>query len=217
MPEINYSSKSTCKGKAYICVYNFDAEFVKKDSFQCQFLEGKASGGFGALIFVDYTETPVGPYQEVMFIPGKYEVGGESRYVATKCYVSKPEAIDANGDGFFGPKELAAFNVSMVDNSTIHLSVTKGRSKVLALEIGTWDAISLPASSSIISFPFMQLLNGQERLLWKYEARSAMNIAHLSSVQVRPAYFPDIAKFSPIVTLCLNNFELSFEPEKEKK
>lgn len=148
-----------------------------------------------------------------MFIPGKYNVGGESRYVATKCYVSTPDAVDMNEDGYFGPKEVGTFHWTTVGENTMHLSVHKGNTRVLTVEIGIWNAFSLPASSSIITFPFMQILKNDERLLWKYSANSSMSLARLSSVQVRPAYFPDIAKESPIVTLCLDNFELNFEPD----
>ncbi|MBQ4035474.1 MAG: hypothetical protein II623_08435 [Paludibacteraceae bacterium] len=213
MAELDFSGLKTCKGKAYISVYNFSNDFVASEAFQTDFLKGKYDGGFGAVIYIDFKESPVGPYQEVLFIPGKYEVGGESRYVATKCYVSTPEAINNNSDGYFGHKELGTFHWTTVGENTMHLSIHKGRTRLLTVEIGSWSGFSLPASSNIITFPFMQILSGDERLLWKYSAKSSMNLARLVSVQVRPAFFPDIAKYNPIVTLCFDNFELNFEPE----
>lgn len=39
MAEIDYSGSKTCKGKAYISVFNFSNEFVDLESFQSDFLK----------------------------------------------------------------------------------------------------------------------------------------------------------------------------------
>lgn len=53
-------------------------------------------GGFGMIQVIRYSESPVGPYDELMIIPGEYEVpGGEqkgrSKVRVSRIYVSQME------------------------------------------------------------------------------------------------------------------------------
>jgi len=43
---------------------------------------------FGALMWVDYRETPIGPYRELLFIPGTVLVGSAQFFSISKIYVS---------------------------------------------------------------------------------------------------------------------------------
>lgn len=53
-------------------------------------------GGFGTIQIIRYSESPVGPYDELMLIPGEYEVpGGEhkgkSKVRVSRIYVNQRE------------------------------------------------------------------------------------------------------------------------------
>ncbi len=66
------------------------------------FSDGKLIGGLASVQVIRYTESPVGPYDEIIIIPGKYEYEIETRGVtgevkretkrnlkATRTYVSQ--------------------------------------------------------------------------------------------------------------------------------
>lgn len=63
-------------------------------------------GGFGMIQVIRYTESPVGPYDELMIIPGEFEVpGGEqkgkSKVRVSRIYVNQKETC-YNGITYLG-------------------------------------------------------------------------------------------------------------------
>ena len=67
------------------------------------------AGGPGIVMFVDYAESPVGPYREVLFIPGRYRIGGTLRWSIERIYVSTWASV-VNGRRNWGiPKDRADF------------------------------------------------------------------------------------------------------------
>ena len=221
MAKFNYEGKFQMKGNAYICIYNFNERFVKNECFVPDCLKEKYKGGFGAVIYADFKK-PAGTaekedFQEVIFIPGKFDFDGEERYIATRCYVSSQNVIDDDGYGLLGPKTPGKFHITTVDDGITHLSVHEGRNRVLTVELDAWDMLSIKASTSFIAFPFSQLTADGERIDWDYNGKATLRMASLQSAQVRPAFFPDIVKFSPIVSLCLTDFTLALNGDKKSK
>lgn len=69
-------------------------------------------GPLAFALFVDYAEAPVGPYRELLFIPGTYRFGAQRWPSITKIYVSTQASIDNGRRNWAIPKELASFDVS---------------------------------------------------------------------------------------------------------
>lgn len=66
-------------------------------------------GPFAVAVFADYAASPVGPYRELLFIPGAVNVTGRTLPTISKIYVSTQASVD-NGRANWGiPKELAVF------------------------------------------------------------------------------------------------------------
>ena len=51
------------------------------------------AGGLGAVMLLDYTSSDVGPYRELLFVPGRYSLGGRRCYSISRIYVSTPESV----------------------------------------------------------------------------------------------------------------------------
>ncbi|KAJ6260637.1 hypothetical protein Dda_4864 [Drechslerella dactyloides] len=69
-------------------------------------------GGIGLIMIVRYSDTPVGPYDELLYAPGHFSTphASSSRYRITNIYVSSKETT-YNGRRNWGiPKHLAVFN-----------------------------------------------------------------------------------------------------------
>ncbi|KAH8097115.1 hypothetical protein BXZ70DRAFT_944312 [Cristinia sonorae] len=56
---------------------------------------GEYKGGLAMVMIVRYTDTPVGPYDELIWIPGKFSVpaGGPDALRITRIYVSTKESV----------------------------------------------------------------------------------------------------------------------------
>jgi len=82
---------------------------------------GTFTGGLGAIMIVRYTDTPVGPYDELMLIPGNFSVPGEGLGVGgipkkalriTRIYVSQRTTVYNGRLNWNIPKHLARFEFS---------------------------------------------------------------------------------------------------------
>ncbi|KAE8372669.1 hypothetical protein BDV26DRAFT_285759 [Aspergillus bertholletiae] len=70
------------------------------------------SGGIQACIIVHYYDSPVGPYDELLWIPGRFELAkseGEKTYRATRVYVSSKGSVFNGRNNWNVPKALAKF------------------------------------------------------------------------------------------------------------
>jgi len=81
------------------------------DPIQCPF-----RGGLGGMVLIRYTDSPVGPYDELLFFPGYYQFGDTTYYRISQIYVSSIDSV-INGRRNWGvPKKLARFDWN--DNNT---------------------------------------------------------------------------------------------------
>ena len=75
------------------------------------------TGGLGMIQIVRYLDTPVGPYDELLVIPGTYQIAdgpqrGKSRLRITRIYVSQRETTYNGRKNWNIPKHLARFEFS---------------------------------------------------------------------------------------------------------
>ncbi|KAI9925099.1 hypothetical protein MW887_006507 [Aspergillus wentii] len=74
-------------------------------------ISGEFAGGFGLCMFVRYTQSPVGPYDEVLWAPGYFKVPatGKKRERITNIYVSSVDSVYNGRRNWNIPKQLASF------------------------------------------------------------------------------------------------------------
>jgi len=99
---------------------------------------GKFKGGLGTIQVVRYHDTPVGPYDELLLIPGKFEVPGtegkdgkgngkgrrKEMLRITRIYVSQKGTAWNGRKNWNIPKHLASFSFTTNPNGTTHLEVS---------------------------------------------------------------------------------------------
>ncbi|KAK6345341.1 hypothetical protein TWF718_007259 [Orbilia javanica] len=85
----------------------------------------KFDGGLGMIMVVRYTGGPVGPYDEIVYMPGYYGTpyASSSRYRITNIYVSTKEALYNGRLHWNTPKHLAVFNFEKSE-TTGHTTIT---------------------------------------------------------------------------------------------
>ena len=59
-------------GDAYIMVYKFSKGFVQEYGFLADYQQDRFLGYVGTVMLVDYKTSGVGPYRELLFIPGMF-------------------------------------------------------------------------------------------------------------------------------------------------
>ncbi len=148
-------------GKGYIFLYPLTKEFVTTQGMVPDFLKGRYTGGFASMMLVNYADSNVGPYSELLFIPGKFDYKGKKWQTISKIYVSS-EASIVNGRKNWGiPKERATFEFKRLNEREERIIVTAGETRILDVVLRS-GVIPFPVSTKFLPFHLVQRENQQE-------------------------------------------------------
>ncbi|KAK0454044.1 uncharacterized protein EV420DRAFT_616836 [Desarmillaria tabescens] len=126
---------------------NFPAGWAAPYQAEALAGSGEFIGGPGMIMVVSYTETPVGPYDEVIYMPGRWKYAdGTTGARITRIYVSTAASMENGRRNWNIPKQVASFSftedpttsawsltVSPLDNpSTPFFKVSVGRIPLLS-------------------------------------------------------------------------------------
>lgn len=208
----------TLGGEGYIIAYKFSKNFVEKNGFISENLKKSFDGGIGFVMIVDYKYSDVGPYNELLFIPGRFNFPSKKTFSITKIFVSKMESV-YNGKLNWGiPKDLGEFQIKKIDENEERVIVSKSKSKFMDITLRKRGP-SIPITTRIL--PFSSCL-GHERLKKVYYTKlrvsGKIKSAKILDVSVNNKYFPDISNIDPIFAIRIEDFKMKFEKaEIEKK
>ena len=122
------------------------------------------SGGLGLLAFIRYTDSNVGPYDELLWLaPWGLRVGPFRAHSVTHIYVSS-EQSRRNGRLEWGiPKQLGRFDVEPAGSRGLRVRVSAAAGPVAEFEITTF-ARSIAVSADAlprVALELQQVLDGQ--------------------------------------------------------
>jgi hypothetical protein len=206
------------RGSGYIFLYRFSQDFVENHANIPDWLLPEYRGGFGAVMWVDYYRSPVGPYRELLLIPGRFQFGRRRYYMITKIYVSTQASVDNGQENWGIPKELADFEVEKVDERVRHLTASHNGTPFFQATTKT-GLLRFPFNTVANPFPAV-LLQRRERdgqfLSTEPTSGGTVSItATLQSLTVDEAHFPPVDMETPLVTVEAVNFRMTFPVPKE--
>jgi hypothetical protein len=194
------------QGDGLVLIYRFSPQFVAEQAFVTPDM-GEYRGGLGAVMLVDYTESGVGPYRELLFVPGRFRIGKVRAHSISKIYVSTESSV-VNGRANWGiPKEHADFhrthvgdvqgwNISINGGDFLRVSYTPGR---IAFRVWTFPFFA----------PLVQHLDGQT-FVTRIRASGVCKLATVNNFEIDPAFFPDVSSIEPIGIIRVTTFKMTF-------
>lgn len=203
------------QGDGYILFYKFDEEFVRKETFLPDVLKNNYCGGLGAVIYMNYLKSEIGPYEELLFIPGKFYYRGQKHHFISKAYASKKEAAKF-GYGNLSMEEEAAFTREELEKNKENITTYINGEDIASFELKSGKIKFKVGTSNFFSFSLMRL-DGEEPVKLKYSGNVTAKFTKLESIKIRPAFFPDVASFKPLVIFKMKNFTLRFPKTKTEK
>jgi len=99
------------RAEGYVLAIKLPMPRGRAELFARTELEDARFGQFGCVMFIEYSASPVGPYRELLFIPGTFRFGNMRLPSITKIYVSSRASVDSGQHNWGIPKELADFDV----------------------------------------------------------------------------------------------------------
>jgi hypothetical protein len=198
---------------AYIMVLHLPRAELDASRFTPPALRGARSGPFAYAMFVDYAHAPVGPYHELLFIPGIFRDRSGSAFTITKIYVSSAASVAAGRRNWGMPKELAEFEVGYgVGGARVdRVRMSVGGRQAAAFTFQHWP-LGVPLIGSLIPARLRTLRQtlGGHRYTLAPTGRGAMRAARVLAAEVDPELFPAFSPEQVFAAVKLPHVEMHF-------
>lgn len=201
------------QGRGYISVLRFAPGWLREHGGIPDSLRDRQRPSRHALMmFVDYESSPVGPYRELLFIPGRFDfAAGRCCFSISRIYVSTLNSV-INGRRNWGiPKALAQFDVDYGSSGLDTVRVHRDGEPVAELRYRRY-APALPISTRLLPRSLMTLGQHYEGRCFYYtpEASGRAQPARLLHAWSDPRWFPQLGEARPVLTTHHPRFHMRF-------
>lgn len=200
-------------GRGYISLLRFPANSAAQEAFLPDSLRGKRSRSRTAwMMVVDYESSDVGPYHELLFIPGTFPFEDGRRHLSiSRIFVSSMDSV-VNGQRNWGiPKDEAQFDVRYGADGIDQVRVTKDGALIAELDYRHYP-LPLPFSTAILPRGLHTL--GQHRdgqgFIYTPTAHGWVRPARLTRMRSNPALFPDLTGVTAPLNVKVTRFAMTF-------
>lgn len=201
------------RGEGYVLMIKLPMPRGRAELFAPTELAEARFGQFGCVMFVDYAESPVGPYYELLFIPGTFRFGRRRLPSITKIYVSSQASVDSGQHNWGIPKELGEFTV--VDGADGVKRVTMRIGSRIVVELWLRNSrLGLPITSSLIPENFRtlgQVFSGHTFAV-SPSARGFVQRAKVVHAWSEPGVFANLATERVVAAVRMSKVDLTFPP-----
>lgn len=193
------------KGDGMILLYRLSREMLPALRVPAEM--GEFRGGIGALMLVDYAESDVGPYRELLFLPGRFRRDGTRGWSISHIYVSTQPSIDSGRANWGIPKEYAEFHRTH-EGDVQGWSVSAGGQPILNIRY-TPGRVAFRVFTGPFAAPLLQQLNGTTYLT-RIRASGVCKLAKIEELTINPACFPDVSAIEPLGVIRATTFSMTF-------
>ncbi|NVJ85068.1 MAG: acetoacetate decarboxylase family protein [Algoriphagus sp.] len=193
------------KGEGVILVYKFSKNWVEQQGQLPDYLKGQFSGGLGYLMLVNYTQSPVGPYRELLFIPGKFK--NHRKQTITRIFVDSEQSTQ-NGRANWGiPKETMDFSWEEQEGQ-IQIRVKSKEETFFSCEVKPFG-FTFPANTKLLPIDLYQHWKGKD-FFTKPSGKGKAKLARVNILHVNPSFFPPIDQIKPLLAVHIRPFQIHF-------
>lgn len=200
------------RGEGYVLVYRFSKKYLQYRNILTEEELEHFCGGFGAVMLIDYKSTPIGPYEEILFIPGRFKEKSETGYRITRISVSTLISVINGRENWGIPKTHAQFRFINERKGRETVSVTSRGMSYFRAAFKPFGPF-IPVSGVFLFPTLLQDYLGRI-FLTKLKARGEVRFAKMSHLHIEPKLFPPIRDRKPLMVLKVTDFSLIF-PEAE--
>jgi hypothetical protein len=193
------------KGRGFILMYRFPEEFVRESCFLPEEWKILKWSGHGLVMLVDYQDSPVGPYHELLIIPGKANIGGKRVHSISKIYVDSFDSMYDGRSNWGIPKELADFSWKVKDHRH-DIQVGFNPWFEISIEAGS---IPFPIDTRLLPIHLYQELDGQKFRV-SPTGKGSGRFSLVKEVSVDPLFFPELNLLEPLVAIYVDPFRMTF-------
>lgn len=202
----------TLTGQGYVFVVRLPHEVLQQGSFLPAGCPRLGRSRLAFAMFVDYASSDVGPYRELLYIPGRLGIGGRRDLSISRIFVSTWASV-VNGRSNWGiPKDRADFDFTAGPDGVDRVTVAAPDGTIFAeLELQARGP-RLPVPAHWVPRPLRTLSQWYDGRVYIYapSARGHVRLARVLRWRFDARYFPDLARGEPVLALNVTDFRMVF-------
>lgn len=199
-------------GRGYIFLFTFDPGFLRKGGFVPPELGEGFEATLGALMLVDYRESNVGPYRELLFLVGRNLRWRNHLFSISRIYVST-EASAVNGRENWGlPKQAAQFQTGKGKDGSERVIVLKNGLAEVDLTVAPEPGVALPGAALLMPPSWRTIVqpwNGRTYTT-RLSGWGTVQRARLLDFRTLPHLFPDVGEGTFVRGFEARDFRMRF-------
>lgn len=202
------------RGSGWIFVSTFEPWFLRRGGFLPPELEGTDGfeGQLGAVMLVDYRQSPVGPYRELLFLAGRNLRWRSHRFSITRIYVSTEESTVNGRENWAIPKQTAEFEVIPQKDGAQRVIVLRDSLAEVDLTVAPGKGFPMPAWSWAAppSWRTITQFKDGRPLVTRMSGHGWLRPAKLLDFRSMPRLFPDVNQGKLVAGFQVKDFRLEF-------
>lgn len=202
------------RGSGWIFLFTFKPWFLRTGGFLPPELEGADGfeGQLGAVMLVDYRQSPVGPYRELLFLAGRNLRWRHHRFSITRIYVSTEASAVSGRENWAIPKQAAEFEVLPKENGAQRVIVQQDGYAKVDLTVAPGRGLPLPALGFAAppSWRTITQFRDGRPVVTRMSGRGVLRPAKLLDFRTMPRLFPDVNQGELVAGFRVEDFRLRF-------
>ena len=198
-------------GRGYILLVRMPQAALDDPAFIPPELRGRRHGGVALVMLVDYEASAVGPYRELLYIPGRFDFPNGRHYSITRIYVSSMASV-VNGRVNWGiPKDCCDFDFRYGEDGEDELSVAHAGRRFAHLRLKA-GGLRLPFTSRLLPRFLLTLsqIYGKQQFTYVPSASGQLQFARVLDWQFDGTLFPDLARGKVLACVKTPRFAMTF-------
>lgn len=200
-------------GDGIVLLYHFPEWFNREHGFLAGYQKEGYKGWIGAVMLVNYTASNVGPYQELLYIPGLFDLGGRLTFSISRIFVSRYNSLLNGRENWGIPKELADFYLTEREDGSRGVEVLKDNKSIFEALIQQGGP-RIPVSSRLLPELRLTQMLRSRLLQTSLTVSGHVQLASLRYISADPAFFPPVNQLNPLAVLTVKDFKMKFPVPK---
>jgi len=192
-------------GQGYIVAFKNSTGSYDKQADLPDSLKASLSGPLNYMMFVDYSSSDVGPYHELLYIPGQCRFAdNKKRLTISRIVVSSQDSV-INGQNNWGiPKSLADFKVNYGDDGEVSVEISEDGDFMAAFEFRKTLPLPLPLRTGLLPKSWVKTF------VYSPEAKGVSQLGKMVSCRINPERFPDVSTQKVFACARVKRFAMKF-------
>lgn len=198
-------------GRGTILLVTLPKDALDDPAFVPAELRGRRHGGQALVMFVDYEHSAVGPYRELLYIPGRFDFPNGRHYSITRIYVSTMASV-VNGRINWGiPKDCCDFDYRYGADGRDVFDVSHGSRRFAHLETRARGP-RLPFTTGLLPKALLTLSQFYEGRQFTYipSAGGQVQFAKVTDWAFDGDLFPNLARGRVLACVRTPRFRMTF-------